>query len=61
MTFTGMPEEFITEYKEVMGITVSMYGKDVSDGMQVLFLVLCGVAALMVSVWIVRKKNLSDR
>lgn len=61
MTFAGMPEEFITEYKEVMGITISMQGKDVSDGMQILFLVCCGIAALLVSVWIVRKKNLSDR
>ena len=61
MTFAGMPEEFITEYKEVMGITVNMQGQNVSDGKQVLFLVCCGIAALMVSVWIVRRKNLSDR
>lgn len=60
-TFTGMPEEFITEYKEIMGITISMQGKDVSDGMQILFLACCGVVALLVSVLVAGKKNLSDR
>lgn len=54
-TFAGMPEQFIAEYKTVMGITVSMNGKDVSDDMQILFLALCGIAALFISVWIVRK------
>lgn len=61
LTFANMPEEFITEYKKAMGITVSMQGKDVSDGIQILFLVLCGVVALVVSTWIVKKKNMSDR
>lgn len=59
--FEGMPGEFIAEYKEVMGITVSMGEKLVTDGVQILFLALCGVAALAVSVWIVRKKGISDR
>lgn len=60
-TFEGMPEEFIAKYKEIMGITVSMGEKNVADEVQILFLVLCGVAALAVSVWIVRKKGISDR
>lgn len=60
-TFVGMPEEFIAEYKTAMGITVTMQGNEVSNGMQILFLVLCGIAALLVSILIVRKKNLSDR
>ena len=54
-------KEFIAKYKEIMGITVSMGEKNVADEVQILFLVLCGVAALAVSVWIVRKKGISDR
>lgn len=60
-TFDGMPAEFITEYNEAMGITVSMQGKDVSDGMQVVFLVVWGLVALAVSVWLVKRKNVTDR
>ncbi len=61
VAFEGMPGEFVAEYKEVMGITVSMGEKLVTDGAQILFLALCGVVALAVSVWIVRKKGISDR
>lgn len=60
-TFEGMPEEFLTEYKEIMGITVNMGEKIVADEMQILFLVLCGAAALFVSVRIGKKKGISDR
>lgn len=61
VAFEGMPGEFVAEYKEVMGITVSMGEKLVTDGAQILFLALCGMVALAVSVWIVRKKGISDR
>lgn len=61
LTFQGMPEEFIAEYEKIMGITVCMGEKTVGDVPQVLFLILCGMAALFVSVLIVRKKGISDR
>ncbi len=59
--FEGMPAEFVETYEDVMGITVTMRDNVVSSEMQVLFLVVCGVTALGVSVWIVHKKGISDR
>lgn len=60
-TFAGMPEQVIDGYKEFMGINIVMNDKVVSDNFQILFMVICGIVALIVSACLVRKKNINDR
>lgn len=60
-TFTGLPEQVIDGYKEYMGISIVMSDKVVSNNFQILFLVICGIVALIASACLVRKKNINDR
>ena len=60
-TFDGFPDEFLTEYKEVMGITVTMGEKNAGDIFQLSFLAGCGIIALIIAVVIVRKRTMNDR
>lgn len=60
-TFYGFPDEFLTEYKEVMGITVTMGEKMAGDIFQLSFIAGCGIIALIIAVIVVRKRTMLDR
>ena len=60
-TFDGFPDEFLTEYKEVMGITVTMGEKMAGDIFQLSFIAGCGIIALIIAVIVVRKRTMLDR
>lgn len=60
-TFTNVSAELITEYMEYMGIQIKMGEELVSETFQVLFLVGCGIIALIVLMAVQKKRNISDR
>lgn len=60
-TFKGMPAEVIEEYKNHMGITVTIQDTVVGNVSQIAFLVFCGIAALLVIGVVAGKRNISDR
>lgn len=61
LIFGDMPEELVTTYQEHMGINVVMGENIVSSNFQILFMIICGMIALLGVVLIVRKKNVNDR
>lgn len=60
-TFAGIPKEVLDAYQEHMGITVWMDGVEVSDGAQILFLCICGVAAFGLIAFFTKRKSINDR
>lgn len=60
-TFTNVPREVITEYKEYMGISIKMGEERISGGFQILFLAGCGILAFIIAAVIQRRKDISDR
>ena len=60
-TFDGLPEAVLDGYKEYMGITVKMGDDILSDGSQLLFVCLFGLAALVLILIITAKRRASDR
>ncbi len=60
-TFSGLPAQVLSEYKEYMGIRVEMGGHIVSGTFQVLFLVGCGILAFVIIALVQGRKNISDR
>lgn len=60
-TFSGLPEEFASGFKEAMGITVVMNGETVSFGAQAAYLFILGVSAIAAAALISRKKAMRDR
>ncbi len=61
VTFDGLPNQVIDEYKEFMGITVVMRDQVVSSAFSIFFMTGCGVAALLAIAVIARKRNISVR
>lgn len=60
-TFTDVPAQLITEYKEYMGISVKIGENTVSDTFQILFLTGCGIIVFIIAAFVQRKKDISDR
>ena len=60
-TFEGLPAQVLTEYREYMGIQVSMGENTASTAFQVLFLVGCGIIAFIMIVFVQRRKDICDR
>ena len=60
-TFAGMPEKFITAYKEEMGITVTIGGHMMDIRGQVLFLLGYACIAVIFAAIITRNRKLKDR
>lgn len=61
LIFGDMPTEVMTTYQEHMGINVVMGDNIVSSNFQILFMLICGMIALVGVVLIIRKKNINDR
>lgn len=60
-TFAGTPPELLDEYREAMGIQVTMGGGAVSPAFQVLFLAGCGILAFVLVLLVQKRKEISDR
>lgn len=60
-TFTNMPEQAVTEYKEAMGITLKMGDEWISSEIQILFLIGCGILAFIMAGVVQKKKEVNDR
>lgn len=61
ITFAGISQEVLDSYQEHMGITIWMNEAEVSDGVQILFLCVCGVAAFLLIAAFTKKKSINDR
>lgn len=59
--FKGISAEIVAEFKEDMGITVTIGDKICSGYFQLAFLVVCGIIFLTVSSILMKRRNLSDR
>ncbi|MCI9083395.1 MAG: ABC transporter permease [Lachnospiraceae bacterium] len=59
-TFTEVPMQLISDYREYMGINITMGDGLVSSVFQILFIAGCGLTAFAV-IMIVQKKNIIDR
>lgn len=60
-TFAGLPEMAGDAFREEMGVSVIMNGKEVSLQYQLIFLILCAIIAIIVSAWISKGRKLKDR
>lgn len=60
-TFKGIPDDIISEYKEVMGVTISLGDKILNPQVQVAIILLCGIIILALSAVVMKKKSISDR
>ena len=60
-TFQGIPTQVVTEYKEYIGIQITMGGEVVSSEFQILFLIGCGILAFIVVGMIQKRKEIKDR
>lgn len=57
-TFTNMPVEVINGFREEMGIDILMKESVISDETQLLFMLTCGIIALVVIMMTAKKKQL---
>jgi multidrug/hemolysin transport system permease protein len=60
-TFTNCPEEFISGYKEYMGMTILVQDKVVSDGIKVAFLVISGIILIGIAAITQKRRNVMSR
>lgn len=60
-TFAGLPKAAGDAFREQMGVTVFIDGKEISLQSQILFLLACAIIAIAVSGWISRGRKLKDR
>lgn len=60
-TFAGLPGEVADVFKESMGISIIMDGKEISFAVQFLYLLLLGLAVMAAGALISRKRTLHDR
>lgn len=59
-TFDGA-EQVVAQYKEEMGITVTLNGGIVSSTFQMIFIISCGIVALLVATLLLKKRAIRDR
>lgn len=60
-TFAGLPETAGDAFREQMGVSVIMDGKEVSLQYQCLFLIICAIIAILIASWISRGRKMKDR
>lgn len=60
-TFYDFPTEAGTGYQEFMGITVKIKDRMMSINMQIAFLIICGIIALGISAFIIKKRAVSEQ
>jgi len=60
-TFDGLPDAAGESFREQMGVSILMDGREISLQYQVIFLAACAVTAIAVSAWICRGRKLRDR
>lgn len=61
LTFLDTPKQLTENFQEHMGITVVMNGKVVSSNFSIFFLLVCGMIALGAVIFVLYRKNISDR
>lgn len=59
--FKGLPSDVVGVYKENMGISVQVFDQTIPPSMQVLLLVGCGIIALSIAVYVLKKRASFDR
>lgn len=60
-TFAGVPEDVIAEYRKVMGINLSVGGKELGITQEWLILLVCGILFLGLGVWVFSHSKKTDR
>lgn len=60
-TFAGLPDVAGEQFREQMGISIFMNGEQVTLQNQILFLLLCGIIAIVVAAVIGKRRRLRDR
>lgn len=60
-TFKGIPEEVVTEYCTAMGISLSVFEKQIGITEEWLILLLCGIIFLIIGVCMLKYGKKSDR
>lgn len=60
-TFTNVPPQLVSEYKEYMGIKIKMGEKAASFPFQILFLAGCGIITFIMIMIVQKKRTINDR
>lgn len=60
-TFAGLPESAGDAFRQQMGVSIVISGKEVSLHYQILFLAICAIMAIVASAWISKRRKLKDR
>lgn len=60
-TFEGLPEAAGDSFREQMGVSVIMGGREIQLHYQLIFMAVCAAAAIAVSVWISKRRMMRDR
>lgn len=60
-TFAGLPESAGDAFRQQMGVSIFINGKEVSLHYQILFLAICAIMAIIASAWISKRRKLKDR
>lgn len=60
-TFSGLPDEFIEEYRAAMGIDLEVFGNQIGAAGEWLLLLLCGIIFLAIGVVVLRYSRKTDR
>lgn len=60
-TFDGLPHEVIAEYRETMGISLQVFGKELGVNAEWLLLLLCGIIFLTIGVCMLKFGKKTDR
>jgi len=59
--FENTPDEFRTEYLEVMGVKLDFFGNEISDGNCAVLLLVCGAVFLIIGALVTSKMTRRDR
>lgn len=60
-TFSGVPDEVISEYRESMGIDLEIFGRGIDAGEELCLLLLCGILFLAIGVIALKYSRKTDR
>ncbi len=60
-TFAGLPEELLTVYREEMGITLTVFDKNIGITEEWLLLLICGILFLIIGVCMLKYSKKTDR
>lgn len=60
-TFAGLPEEIVSEFRSVMGITLDVFDKEIGITEEWLLLLVCGIIFLVIGVCMLKYSKKTDR